>query len=525
MFKQIRHMFKLARAGRIIARHGGFDTVLKDEQAPALVKTGLRLLGAGKSSQSERAGLANALNELGPSYIKLGQFLATRPDMIGKERANSLRQLQDKMQPFSIDLARETIQSGLGKPAGEVFRQLDDPLAAASIAQVHKAILVDENGKEHQVAVKVLRPNVEARFRDDLATFFTAARLAERFSAEARRLHMVKAVETLERSVELEMDLRLEAAAMSEIAENTSKDPGFRVPEVFWQQTSKRVLTSEWIDGIALTDDVALANSGLDLPRLGDTVIQSFLRHAMRDGFFHADMHQGNLFIDRQNNLVAVDFGIMGRLSMKDRRFLAEILWGFIKRDYKRIAQVHFEAGYVPASQDVDLFAQALRAIGEPIMGRNSTDISMARLITQLFEVTGQFDMQTQPQLILLQKTMVVVEGVARSFNPKLNMWVTAEPVVAEWMEQKLGARGQLEEAAEGAATLARLAASFPDVLNGLGQASTLVSSMAQSGGIRLDPETTEAIAAAQARHTSSNRGALWVGAIALVVLAAALVL
>ena len=284
-------------------------------------------------------------------------------------------------------------------------------------------------------------------------------------------------------------------------------------------------MTSEWIDGIALTDDVALANSGLDLPRLGDTVIQSFLRHAMRDGFFHADMHQGNLFIDRQNNLVAVDFGIMGRLSMKDRRFLAEILWGFIKRDYLRIAQVHFEAGYVPASQDVDLFAQALRAIGEPIMGRNSTDISMARLITQLFEVTGQFDMQTQPQLILLQKTMVVVEGVARSFNPKLNMWVTAEPVVAEWMEQKLGARGQLEEAAEGAATLARLAASFPDVLNGLGQVSTLVSSMAQSGGIRLDPETTEAIAAAQARHTSSNRGALWVGAIALVVLAAALVL
>jgi ubiquinone biosynthesis protein len=245
----------------------------------------------------------------------------------------------------------------------------------------------------------------------------------------------------------------------------------------------------------------------------------------MRDGFFHADMHQGNLFIDIKNNLVAVDFGIMGRLSVKDRRFLAEILWGFIKRDYKRIAMVHFEAGYVPAGQDVDLFAQALRAIGEPIMGRNSTDISMARLLTQLFEVTGQFNMETQPQLILLQKTMVVVEGVARSFNPKLNMWVTAEPVVAEWMEQKLGAQGRLEDAAEGAATLGRLAASFPDVLNELGQASALVSSMAQSGGIRLDSDTTEAIAAAQARHSASNRGALWVGAIALVVLAVALAL
>ena len=291
------------------------------------------------------------------------------------------------------------------------------------------------------------------------------------------------------------------------------------MPAIFWQHTSRRVLTSEWIDGIALTDTAALAASGLDLPRLGDTVIQSFLRHAMRDGFFHADMHQGNLFIDAQNNLVAVDFGIMGRLSMKDRRFLAEILWGFIKRDYKRIAAVHFEAGYVPAGQDVNLFAQALRAIGEPIMGRNSTDISMARLLTQLFEVTGQFNMETQPQLILLQKTMVVVEGVARSFNPKLNMWVTAEPVVAEWMEQKLGAQGRLEDAAEGAATLGRLAASFPEVLSELGQASALVSSMAQSGGIRLDNDTTEAIAAAQARHSASNRGALWVGAIALVVL------
>ncbi len=520
MIRQIRHIFKLARAGRIIARHGGFDSALDDEQLPGIARTALRLIGAGKSTSQQRAGLAEALNELGPSYIKLGQFLATRPDMIGAERAASLRQLQDRMQPFGMDEAREAIQAGLGKPYGEVFQSLSNPVAAASIAQVHKAEIKDESGTVIQVAVKVLRPGVEARFRDDIETFYTAARMAERFSAEARRLHIIKAVETLERSVELEMDLRLEAAAMSEMAENVRNDPGFRVPEVFWQQTSRRVLTSEWIDGIALTDDAALQASGLNLPRLGDTVIQSFLRHAMRDGFFHADMHQGNLFIDMTSNLVAVDFGIMGRLSPKDRRFLAEILWGFIRRDYRRIAEVHFEAGYVPAEQSVDLFAQALRAIGEPIMGKSSTDISMARLLTQLFEVTGQFRMETQPQLILLQKTMVVVEGVARTFNQKLNMWVTAEPVVAEWMEQKLGARGQIEEAAEGAATLGRLAAAFPEALSELGQATALVSSMARSGGIRLDQSTTEAIAAAQARHSASNRGALWVGAIALVVLA-----
>jgi ubiquinone biosynthesis protein len=521
MLRQIRHMAKLARAARVIARHGGLDAALEDPQVPAPAKTALRLIGAGKQrARGEDTGLAKALEELGPSYIKLGQFLATRPDIIGPERSKGLRQLQDRMAPFAMNEARETIQKGLGRPAGEVFPALSDPVAAASIAQVHKAEVTDEDGKRRLVAVKVLRPDVEVRFRDDLDTFFTAARLAERFSAEARRLRFVKAVETLERSVELEMDLRLEASAMSEMAENTRNDPGFRVPDVFWQETSRRVLTSEWIDGIALTETEALAASGLDLHRLGDTVIQSFLRHAMRDGFFHADMHQGNLFIDRDNNLVAVDYGIMGRLSVKERRFLAEILWGFIRRDYRRIAEVHFEAGYVPADQDVDLFAQALRAIGEPIMGRSSSDISMGRLLTQLFEVTGQFSMETQPQLILLQKTMVVVEGVARSFNPKLNMWVTAEPVVAEWVEQNLGARARLEEAADGAATLGKLAAAFPEAMSEVSQATHLLSSMARSGGIRLDKETTEQIAQAQSKHSASTRGALWVGAVALVVLA-----
>jgi ubiquinone biosynthesis protein len=521
MLRRIRHIAKLVRAARVIARHGGFDAALADPQLPAPARTALRLLGAGKTrATAGTSSLANALEELGPSYIKLGQFLATRPDMIGPEHARGLRQLQDRMAPFSMDQARESIQAGLSRPSGEIFTELSGPIAAASIAQVHKGEVTGPDGRPRAVAVKVLRPGVEQRFRDDLDTFFTAARLAERVSAEARRLRPVTAVETLERSVELEMDLRLEAAAMSEMAENTRDDPGFRVPEVFWQETSRRVLTSEWIDGIALTNTEALAASGLDLPKLGDTVIQSFLRHAMRDGFFHADMHQGNLFVDRDNNLVAVDYGIMGRLSVKDRRFLAEILWGFIKRDYLRIAEVHFEAGYVPPSQDVHLFAQALRAIGEPIMGRASADISMARLLTQLFEVTGQFAMATQPQLILLQKTMVVVEGVARSFNPNLNIWVTAEPVVAEWVEQNFGPRARLGEAAGGAASLGRLAAAFPELMREASQATTLLSSMAQSGGIRLDRETTDQMARAQSRQSASTRLALWTGAIALVVLA-----
>jgi ubiquinone biosynthesis protein len=303
------------------------------------------------------------------------------------------------------------------------------------------------------------------------------------------------------------------------MAENTAKDPGFRVPAVDWQRTSRRVLTLQWVGSTPLNDIAALKAAGHDLRRLGATVIQSFLRHAMRDGFFHADMHQGNLFVDPDGTLVAVDFGIMGRLSPKDRRFLAEILYGFIKRDYTRVAQVHFDAGYVPRSHSVETFAQALRAIGEPLMDKDAEEISMARLLGQLFHVTEQFDMQTQPQLLLLQKTMVVVEGVARTLDPKLNMWTTAEPVVEEWMQSKLGPEGRIQEAAEGAALLGRLVGGLPELLEG---AERVAQVMAAGGGIRLDRETSEAIAESQVRQGRTGRIALWIGALALVVIALA---
>jgi len=292
------------------------------------------------------------------------------------------------------------------------------------------------------------------------------------------------------------------------------------VPQVDWQRTARRVLTLDWIDATPLSDLDALRAQGHDLGRLGDQVIQHFLRHAMRDGFFHADMHQGNLFVDDDGGLVAVDFGIMGRLSPKDRRFLAEILYGFISRDYARVSDVHFDAGYVPDRQDRSVFAQALRAIGEPLMERDAEDISMALLLGQLFHVTEQFDMRTQPQLLLLQKTMVVVEGVARMLNPKLNMWVTAEPVVEEWMQARLGAEGRLQEASEGAASVGRFMAELPELLAGAGQAAHHLSDLTSGGGLRLDDMTTEKLAAAQARHGRSGRIALWIGAVALAILA-----
>ncbi len=358
--------------------------------------------------------MSAALTRLGPSYVKLGQFLATRPDVVGAALAGDLERLQDQMPPFPQAEAEAAVAASFGRPVAAVFASFGPPVAAASIAQVHRATVATATGPR-AVAVKILRPGVERRFHADLAAFTFAAQHAENLSAEARRLRLVEVVDTLRRSVMVEMDFRLEAAALSEMAENTKDDPDFRVPAVDWDRTTKDVLTLEWIDATPLSDRARLQAKGFDLPQLARALIQTFLRHALRDGFFHADMHPGNLFVDDDGRLIAVDFGIMGRLGAKERLFLAEILHGFITRDYYRTAEVHFEAGYVPPQHSIESFAQAIRAIGEPIHNRAAEDISMAKLLALLFEVTGLFDMRTRPELLLLQKTMVVVEGVARS--------------------------------------------------------------------------------------------------------------
>ena len=455
---------RLGKAGFILAR---YDALLPPDQsakAPWLVRMGSKLaqIGADKNFQGgQHNRLTLALSKLGPSYIKLGQFLATRPDVIGAKRAFELKALQDKLPPFAQKEAEAIVEAELGKPVAKLFKTFGPAIAAASIAQVHKAETLDGR----QVAVKILRPDVERRFANDIESFAFAARNAERFSIEGRRLRPVDAVAMLATSMVHELDLRMEAAALSEMAQNSKDDAGYRVPEVQWNLSAKRVLTTEWIDGTSMADVEALRARGLDLMALGDSVIQSFLRHAIRDGFFHADMHQGNLFVDPAGNLVALDFGITGRLSESDRLFLAEILYGFITRNYRRIAQVHFDAGYVPETEDVETFAQALRAIGEPIMGLPAAEISMSRLLTQLFEVTEQFNMQTQPQLLLLQKTMVVTEGVARTLHPDLNIWKTAEPVVRTWIERRLGPLGKIEQALGSVGTLGSLALRVPRIV------------------------------------------------------------
>jgi ubiquinone biosynthesis protein len=512
----VAHLARLGHAGFVFAREGVLalvDATRLPLPARAAIRVA-RLIERPASSVAANR-LATALTRLGPTYVKLGQFLATRPDVVGVVLARDLETLQDKMPPFPQAEAERTVEVALGKPLSSLFASFGAPVAAASIAQVHRAEVVAA-GNRHAVAVKVLRPGVERRFKIDVDAFTFAARTAEKMSAEARRLRLIEVVQTLERSVVMEMDLRFEAAALSEMAENTKDDPDFRVPAVDWDRTARDVLTLEWIEATPLTDRARLEAKGFDLPQLARSVIQSFLRHALRDGFFHADMHPGNLFVDDAGELVAVDFGIMGRLAPKERRFLAEILLGFITRNYRRTAEVHFEAGYVPPHHSVASFAQAIRAIGEPIHNRTAEEISMARLFMLLFEITGLFDMRTRPELLLLQKTMVVVEGVARSLDPKLDMWTVAEPVVREWIERHLGPIGRIEDAAGGALEVGRFLGDVPGLLSRGASVLQQLDAVTRDGLV-LAPQTVADIGRAEARRNRWTVIALWVIAALLV--------
>ena len=509
MISGVPHLFRLAHAGYVFAREGVFALV-DTRTLPLLPRIGIALarLLERRDATAQGNRLSTALSALGPTYVKLGQFMATRPDVVGTALARDLESLQDKMPPFPQAQAEAAIVTAFDRPLTSLYASFGPPVAAASIAQVHRAE-VEKGGTRKAVAVKILRPGVERRFKVDLDAFLYVAQRAEMMSLEAQRLRPVEAVNTLARSVAMEMDFRLEAAALSEMAENARDDTDFRVPSVDWDRTAREVLTMEWIDGTPLNDRAALEARGLDLPALGRTVIQSFLRHALRDGFFHADMHPGNLFVDAEGRLVAVDFGIMGRLGLKERRFLAEILLGFITRDYQHTAQIHFDAGYVPRHHSVESFAQAIRAIGEPIHNRTAEDISMAKLLMLLFEVTGLFDMRTRPELLLLQKTMVVVEGVARTFDPKLDMWRTAEPVVREWIERNLGPIGRVEGAVQGAGEIGKFISQVPSLLT---RAVTLLDQIDDitRNGLVLSPETVEAIGRAEQRRNRWTAAALW---------------
>ncbi|OYZ78645.1 MAG: 2-polyprenylphenol 6-hydroxylase [Rhizobiales bacterium 24-66-13] len=511
---------RLARAAYVLAREGVLSFVpplALPPPARPLLK--LARLIARPDAGTRAARLSAALSRLGPSYVKLGQFLATRPDVVGTAIARDLEVLQDRMPAFGQDIAEAMVAEALDRPVSAAFAVFGPAVAAASIAEVHKAEVVEQDGTRRDVAVKILRPDIGRRFGSDMATFRRIAAFAERASPEARRLRLEAVVETLARSVNMEMDLRLEAAAYAELAENTQDDPEIHVPAVDWERSGREVLTTQWIDGIKLSDRAALEAAGHDLKALARIVMQSFLRQAMRDGFFHADMHPGNLFVDAQGRLVIVDCGIMGRLGARERRFLAEILYGFITRNWRRTAQVHFDAGYVPRHHSVEDFAQAIRAIGEPIHSRSAEQISMAKLLSLLLEVTGLFDMKTRPELLLLQKTMVVVEGVARSLDPQLNMWTTAAPVVEDWIARNLGPIGRIQEAGGAIGEVGSFLADVPDLLGRAGRVVTQLDE-ATRDGLSLSPKTLEGIGQAEARRAFWGNAALWVIALSLLVIA-----
>lgn len=501
--------FSLAHAGWVLVREGVISALPSDGM-PAPARFGHHLAGwfarrqAKDREQSER--LSIALNKLGPSWVKLGQFLATRPDVVGKVIAKDLELLHDRIAPFDTDEAKRRVEASIGRSIEDMYTEFNEPLAAASVAQVHKAVL---RSSGETVAVKVIRPGIRDRFKRDLDTFYAAAGLVDRFVPEAKRLKPIAVVDTLAQSARIEMDLRLEAAAFAEMGENTKDDPGFRVPNVDWELTGRDCITMDWIDGIKLSDVKAIEKAGHNLEALSVTLIQSFLRHSVRDGFFHADMHPGNLFVAPDGDIVAVDMGIAGRLGKPERRFLAEILYGFIQRDYLKVAQVHFDAGYVPAHHDVHSFAQAIRAIGEPIHGQCAETISMAKLLTLLFEVTDLFDMETRSELIMLQKTMVVVEGVARTLDPSFNMWKTAEPVVGTWIARNLGPVGILEDTKEAFDAARRLVHMLPAMAEKAEALSADMETMIKNG-MKLDPETTQAIGKAEAYNNRWGHVGIW---------------
>ena len=491
------NILRLIRTGATLERTGAMGVVLDAFDAPPSLRLAARLLGKpfkwlGYKGDPTMPPATRALTAMGPAYIKFGQVLSTRPDVVGDSMATQLRVLQDKLPPFSIAEAKAAIEKELGIPVDEVFSEFSPPVAAASIAQVHKATLA-ETGEI--VAVKILRPNIERAFRKDIDAFYFAARMVELLAPSTRRLRPMDVIAHFEGVVMGELDLRLESAAASEFAANTATDEGFQLPALKWPLSSRRVMTMGWAEGVPLGDNSAIDAAGHDRVTLSERVLQLFLKHALRDGYFHADMHQGNLKVAPNGDIIAYDFGIMGHIDEYTRRVYAEILYGFIQRDYKRVAEVHFEAGYVPADRDVDEFARALRAVGEPIFGMDATRISMGRLLNYLFEVTERFGMETRTELILLQRTMVVVEGVARSLNPRMNIWDVAKPVVEAYIKESIGPRALARDLGKTAMVLARFGPRLP----GLVEAALIAQSQSVEDKPERDAKTRAAWALAGA--------------------------
>jgi ubiquinone biosynthesis protein len=468
MFRSIFQLFKIARK---LASSGAVETINEIYNIPFSIKLFFDLFSIGSTkkliNRSKKPGekLCDALEGMGTTFIKLGQFLATRPDIIGETLAEDLVKLQDKLPPFELYESKKILKKEIGENLYRNILELSEPIAAASIAQVHIAKIKINDGQK-EVAVKILRPDIEKQFNEELDALMLFAYLIENLFSKTKRLKLVEVVHLLREITNIEMDLRFEAAAANELYENTKNDKGFNVPKIYWNYTSRKVLTLDKVDGISIREQELIKESGIDLKMLSENLIQHFLKQAVRDGFFHGDMHQGNLFVDQKGNIIPVDFGIMGRLDKNNRKYLAEILYGFIQRDYIKVAEVHFEAGLVPQNASKEEFAQALRSVGEPIFGQSIKNISGGNLLAQLFEITEKFNMPTQTPLLLLQKTMVTVEGVARKLYPETNIWEVSRPVLEDWIKSVKSPKATIDTAINTSSEILKRIPNFPNFMD-----------------------------------------------------------
>jgi len=474
-------IFTLLKIGRKLATSGVISSISEIYHIPTSIKFIFYFFGLNikktnnvkNISPGER--LCDALQNMGTTFIKLGQFLATRPDIIGDDLSKHLEKLQDKLPSFEKSKALNILEKELGAENYKKIFNLSDPIAAASIAQVHFATIID-NSVEKKVAIKILRPKIEKLFNEELDAIMLLAYLIQSLIKKTKRLKLVEVVHLLRSITNIELDLRFEAAAANELYENTKNDIGFKVPKIFWNYTTKKILTLDQVQSTPIRNVEKLKNKHIDLKKLSKNLIQNFLRQAVRDGFFHADMHQGNLFVNDKGEIIAVDFGIMGRLDKKNKRYLAEILFGFINRDYKKVAEMHFLAGLVPKNTSKEEFAQALRSIGEPIFGQKIKNISGGKLLSQLFEITEKFNMQTQTQLLLLQKTMVVVEGVARKIDPETDIWDVSKPVLEDWLTNYKDPVNKINDALSDASEILKRIPELPKIMDKANEAITLIA-------------------------------------------------
>jgi ubiquinone biosynthesis protein len=459
--RPVTHIVRLLKWGRILARHGALRGIESASTTPQRVKQLCRIARFG-TRQPATPDYAAAFQAIGPAAVKLGQTLATRPDIVGEEAARNLLTLQDALAPVPFERIKQEIEFAFEAPLETLYSEFDPvPVGSASIAQVHRAVTTEGR----QVAVKVRRPGIDKQFARDIDTYEWAAAHLEALGGEATRLRPREVIANFRRWTLRELDLRREAASASELADSMVGVPTYEVPAIDWDRTTSRVMTLDWIDGIKISRRDELIAAGHDMEALSANLVNAFLRQAIAEGFFHADMHQGNLFVKADGTIAAVDFGIMGRINRQARYWLAEILYGLTTGNYRRVAEIHFEAQYVPDYHNVEEFATALRAVGEPMRGKSVSELSVGQMLDGLFAITRDFDMQTQPHLLLLQKTMVMVEGVATMLNPKINMWDVSGPFVSEWIRDELGPEAAL---ADGIREQGKTLALIPDIIRRL---------------------------------------------------------